>query len=132
MRNDMKTWIHIDSKGNSVPGMTIRRKNKPKVGRWVEVVTNICCDPFIAVTATPGNVSGTTWDVEVACTGGQIALVLPFTATDINSLTSELNASAGWLGEFSTNGTTITLKLNGAIATDVCGDNSLTLTIALD
>lgn len=132
MQNNMKTWIHVDGTGKTVPGMTIRRKNKPKVGRWIEIPTNTCCDPSVAVTATPSAVSGTAWDVEISCTGGEIFLLLPFTATDINDLTHQLNQSAGFLGDWKTNGTTITLDLALAISQNVCGDNSLTLTIGLD
>lgn len=38
-----KAFIRIDSSGRIVPGSTVLRLSKPKIGRWVEITSDVCC-----------------------------------------------------------------------------------------
>lgn len=40
----LKAWIRFDVNKNVVPGSLILRESKPKVGTWLEVGYNLCCD----------------------------------------------------------------------------------------
>ena len=42
--NNLKIYMRVDAKGNVIPGSAVRRKKKPRIGKWVEVSnSNICC-----------------------------------------------------------------------------------------
>jgi len=58
-KRELKAYARFDGSGRIVPGSTILRKKMPKVGKWKEVQTYLCCNfvpiPFISVwrTTTP-------------------------------------------------------------------------------
>jgi hypothetical protein len=68
-----KAYVRIDGSGRSVPSSLILRKNKPKVGKWVEVTAYGCCNP-------------TSYPLKICVSG--IA-----TGTDVNN-TYDLNGTA--------------------------------------
>lgn len=42
--NQEKVYARIDRSGRVIPSTLVRRKQKPKTGRWVEVGdANVCC-----------------------------------------------------------------------------------------
>jgi hypothetical protein len=41
----LKSYVRIDGSGRIVPGSVILRKQKPKVGRFKEIASTICCEP---------------------------------------------------------------------------------------
>lgn len=43
-KNDLKAYIRLDYSGRVVAGSLILRKKMPKVGNWVEVPANKCCN----------------------------------------------------------------------------------------
>ena len=43
IRKDLKGYVRLDGSGFVVPTSLVLRKNKPKLGRWVEVPVNLCC-----------------------------------------------------------------------------------------
>jgi hypothetical protein len=45
-KRDLKAYSRFDGTGRIVPGSTVLRRNKPKVGNWVEVQAYECCDPL--------------------------------------------------------------------------------------
>ena len=55
--NNLKAYVRIDASGRVVAGSLVLRKNKPKVGRWKEIMTYECCD---LTTTTSTTVSPTT------------------------------------------------------------------------
>src|SRR5258708_1247295 len=110
MENNKKYFIKIVN-GNLQAGSGEIRKTKPKQGNWFELEVSQCCAPALNITATPAQTSGNDWDFSLSCSGGgSIFVFIPGGAvTDIDSLTEFLNDSLGYLGRFSTDGTTITL-----------------------
>jgi len=41
----LRAFVRLDGQHRVVPGSLIMRKNPPKVGKWMEIVTGICCVP---------------------------------------------------------------------------------------
>jgi len=39
----LKAFVRIDGQNRVIASSLILRKNKPKVGRWREIVVNECC-----------------------------------------------------------------------------------------
>lgn len=48
----LKAFVRYDGSGRVIPSSLILRKNKPKVGYWVQVQGYECCDPFLTSTTT--------------------------------------------------------------------------------
>ena len=44
-KRDLKAYSRFDGTGRIVPGSLVLRRNKPKVGNWVEVQAYECCNP---------------------------------------------------------------------------------------
>ena len=42
--NQLKAWIRFDGNKNVVAGSLILRRTKPKVGTWLQVTYNLCCE----------------------------------------------------------------------------------------
>lgn len=42
---DLKAYVRYDGNGRVVAGSLVFRKKKPKNGRWVEISSNLCCNP---------------------------------------------------------------------------------------
>jgi hypothetical protein len=45
-KRDLKAYARFDGTGRIVPGSLVLRRNKPKVGNWIEVQAYECCDPL--------------------------------------------------------------------------------------
>ena len=43
-KRDLKAYSRFDGTGRIVPGSTVLRRNKPKVGNWKEVQAYECCN----------------------------------------------------------------------------------------
>lgn len=43
--NRLKAWVRYDGKHKIVPSSLILQANKPKVGTWKEIPTDLCCQP---------------------------------------------------------------------------------------
>lgn len=39
----LKAYVRVDASGRVIQGSLILRKQKPKIGRWVEVQSSLCC-----------------------------------------------------------------------------------------
>lgn len=48
----LKSFVRLDASGKVIPGSNILRKNKPKVGKWMQIPTYECCDPYLTVCST--------------------------------------------------------------------------------
>lgn len=46
-KRDLKAYSRFDGTGRIVPGSTVLRRNKPKVGNWKEVQAYECCSPSL-------------------------------------------------------------------------------------
>jgi hypothetical protein len=42
-RKDLKAYVRYDGSGRVVAGSLIFRRQKPKVGKWVEIPAHECC-----------------------------------------------------------------------------------------
>jgi len=59
-RKDLKAYVHYDGGGRVVAGSLILRRQKPKVGNWVEVPAYECCAPTTTTTTTAAPTTTTT------------------------------------------------------------------------
>lgn len=51
-KRSLKAYVRFDGTGRVVSGSLILRKQKPKVGKWVEVPAYECCNPTTTTTTT--------------------------------------------------------------------------------
>ncbi len=51
-KRDLKAFVRYDGSGRVVAGSLILRRQKPKVGKWVEVPAYECCNPTTTTTTT--------------------------------------------------------------------------------
>ncbi len=49
-KRDLKAYSRFDGTGRIVPGSTVLRRNKPKVGDWQEVQAYKCCNTTTTTT----------------------------------------------------------------------------------
>lgn len=49
-KRSLKAFVRFDGSGRVVPGSLILRKEKPKNGRWQEIVAYECCNPTTTTT----------------------------------------------------------------------------------
>jgi hypothetical protein len=54
----LKAFVRFDGSGRIVAGSLILRKNKPKVGKWKEIIAYECC--FLSTTTTTTTAAPTT------------------------------------------------------------------------
>ncbi len=59
----LKAFVRFDGTGRVVGGSLILRKNKPKVGKWQEIVGYECCNPTTTTTTTAAPTTTTTTTV---------------------------------------------------------------------
>jgi hypothetical protein len=57
---NLKAYVRIDASGRVVAGSLILRKNKPKVGRWKEILAYECCDLTTTTTTSAPTTTTTT------------------------------------------------------------------------
>lgn len=38
-----KAFIRIDASGRVIPGQVVVRNQKPRIGRWIEITSSVCC-----------------------------------------------------------------------------------------
>ncbi len=48
----LKAYVRFDGQGRVVAGSLILRRNKPKVGKWQEILAYECCNPTTTTTTT--------------------------------------------------------------------------------
>lgn len=59
-KKDLKAFVRYDGSGRVVAGSLILRKNKPKVGKWKEILAYECCNPTTTTTTTVAPTTTTT------------------------------------------------------------------------
>jgi hypothetical protein len=52
-KRDLKAYVRFDGSGRVVPGSLVLRRNKPKVGKWQEIIGYECCNTTISTTTAP-------------------------------------------------------------------------------
>ena len=68
----MKSFIRLDYQGRRIPSSLILRKNKPKVGKWVEVDTFECCNGTTTTSSTTAAPLCVTYFISVGRRGGTL------------------------------------------------------------
>jgi len=63
-RKDLKAYVRYDGSGRVVAGSLILRRQKPKVGNWVEVPAYECCEPTTTTTTSTSSTTTTTTTTE--------------------------------------------------------------------
>jgi len=133
MNNRTKLFTRLDAKKNRIPGSSVQRKNKPKVGDWVEEDVNVCCAPYVLLTATPADVTDDVFNVVISCSASPVltqVVTLASATTTIQDVVDGLNSKASHLGTFQVDGSNILLKLKQDVADTLCAD-SANLTLAI-
>lgn len=144
-KRDLKAYARFDGTGRIVPGSLILRRNKPKVGKWTEVITYECCNsgggcviPDVTVstiaTGFPYDTPGCTIYVRFKCDGLTIweisGLGFPISTT-LEEFIYGMNLLYSWLGTWTLDGTTVTLVMNGGVANALCSTGELTMNIGI-
>lgn len=71
-QNKLKAYVRYDGTGRVIAGGPILQRFKPKVGNWVEINANECCNSIPTTTTTTtqgGGVTPTAWFGQIAFTG---------------------------------------------------------------
>ena len=105
-KRDLKAYSRFDGTGRIVPGSTVLRRNKPKVGKWIEVQAYECCNvdqepvlvdiygtfPYTNSSIAIGNDNGDWFQILSSYTN--------LGAADIDALAALYNANFPNLGKF--------------------------------
>ena len=59
-KRDLKAYVRFDGTGRVISGSLVLRRNKPKVGNWVEVPAYECCNPTTTTSTTTAAPTTTT------------------------------------------------------------------------
>ena len=51
-KRELKAFVRFDGSGRVVAGSLILRRQKPKVGKWQEIVAYECCNETTTTTTT--------------------------------------------------------------------------------
>ena len=59
-RKDLKAYVRYDGSGRVVAGSLVLRRQKPKVGKWVEIPAYECCNPTTTTTTSTSSTTRST------------------------------------------------------------------------
>jgi len=62
-KRDLKAYVRFDGSNRIVAGSLVLRRNKPKVGKWQEILAYECCNPTTTTTTTVAPATTTTTTV---------------------------------------------------------------------
>ena len=62
-RKDLKAYVRYDGSGRVVSSSLVLRRQKPKVGNWVEIPAYECCNPTTTTTTSTSSTTTTTTTV---------------------------------------------------------------------
>jgi hypothetical protein len=85
-KKPLKEYIRIDGSGRTVPGSSILRKSKPKVGKWREIQEFQCCDPFFFTTTTTTTATPTTTTTTTAPSDVRLKTSIKLTGGKVGGL----------------------------------------------
>ena len=106
-KRDLKAYSRFDGTGRIVPGSTVLRRNKPKVGKWKEVPAYECCnvDQTPIVVDIDGSFPFTYSSIEVGNDNGEwyqpLRSYTNLSAANITELAALYNTNFSNLGKFS-------------------------------
>jgi hypothetical protein len=104
--NKLKAYIRYDGTGRVIAGSLILQRFKPKVGNWVEIDANECCNFTTTTTTTTVAPTSTTTTTTVAPTTTTTSTAAPTTTTTTTSgiVPSRYEVSAEGMGAYIING----------------------------
>jgi len=68
--NKLKAFVRYDGTGRIVPSSLILQRFKPKVGNWVEIDANECCNYVPTTTTTTSSTTSSTTTTTTTAPGG--------------------------------------------------------------
>jgi hypothetical protein len=84
-KRDLKAYSRFDGTGRIVPGSTVLRRNKPKVGNWKETQAYECCDGGGGNCCEPGTISIINfWPNDELFLPSTFGVDVQFVLTDLN------------------------------------------------
>lgn len=57
---NLRAFVRLDGNNRVVAGSLIMRKNKPKVGKWMEILPGLCCNTTTTTTTSSTTTTTTT------------------------------------------------------------------------
>lgn len=132
-KRDLKAYSRFDGTGRIVPGSTVLRRQKPKVGNWKEVQAYECCND-VTLTFDMPDVSINDVTLVLFCNGTQINyLYTPRDSANVTDVINILNQTFNVLGVFSNpTAQIIQLVMSGAQKTALCPVGTLTFNVVAD
>ena len=137
--NKLKAYVRYDGTGRVLPGGPILQRFKPKVGNWVEIDANQCCnfDPTIITDTIPGAFPLSYVAIRMFCDGVSVRSEYG-PSTEVNNMTEliELLNSDENTSSFGTytaiDSTTVQLSVPLSVKNDICPNGVLTFNIFED
>lgn len=132
-KRDLKAYSRFDGTGRIVPGSTVLRRQKPKVGNWKEVSAYECCND-VTLTFNMPDVSINDVTLRLFCNGTLINyLYTPRDSANVGDVINILNDTFNVLGQFSNpSAQIIELVMSGAQKTALCPTGTLTFDVIAD
>ena len=132
-KRDLKAYSRFDGTGRIVPGSTVLRRQKPKVGNWKEIPATECCND-VTLTFDMPDVSINDVSLRLFCNGTQINyLYTPRDSANVTDVINILNGTFNVLGVFSNpSAQIIQLVMSGAQKTALCSVGTLTFDVVAD
>jgi len=132
-KRDLKAYSRFDGTGRIVPGSTVLRRQKPKVGNWKEIPAYECCND-VTLTFDMPDVSINDVTLRLFCNGTQINyLYTPRDSANVTDVINILNDTFNVLGVFSNpSAQIIQLVMSGAQKTALCPVGTLTFDVVAD
>jgi hypothetical protein len=132
-KRDLKAYSRFDGTGRIVPGSTVLRRQKPKVGNWKEIPAYECCND-VTLTFDMPDVSISDVTLRLFCNGAQIAYgYTPRDSANVTDVINILNSTFNMIGVFSNpSAQIIQLVMSGAQKTALCSVGTLTFDVVAD
>ena len=129
-KRDLKAFSRFDGTGRIVPGSTVLRRQKPKVGNWKEIPAYECCN-YVATTFIvgvpqisrfPGDYFSITIDVSQSCASEVRYNISQYelTYTNLDELVIILNAELPQFGVFSNVDDVLCLTMPNSLIDAIC------------
>lgn len=125
----LKAYVKIDGTGRVIAGSLVLRKEKPKVGKWMEIQGYQCCND-ITISTTVADPETTSLGFRLICNGTTIGTYDTSTASaDIDQIVDILTDKYGFLGTFSAQGHVLSLTLSLDQKKALCPSGTLSFEI---
>jgi hypothetical protein len=137
-QSKLKAYVRYDGTGRVIAGGPILQSFKPKVGNWVEINANECCNtaPTLVTDTVPGEFPLSYISVTISCDGSGVSTVYTNgTAADMAELIEFLNNNTETraFGTYSAlNATTVQLSVPLSVKNNLCPDGVLSFNLFED